>query len=63
MTTTNRQIKTGHNIDQTLIVLIAKNATKFNGKSINKGEIIKCTKSEAKRILSLDKSSFEIKLD
>lgn len=59
----NRQIKTGHNQDQAMIILVAKKDCAFNGKALKNGDILKCTKSEAKRILSMDKSSFEIKLD
>lgn len=63
MNISNRQIKTGHTVDNSFIILVAKKTGKFNGKSFEIGQTIKCTRSEARRILCIDKSMFEIKLD
>lgn len=63
MVTSNRQIKTGHSMNDGMLVLSAKRAGKFNGKDYTEGQTIKCTRSEARRLMLMDKTMFEILVD
>ena len=63
MVTSNRQVKTDHNANQDMVTLVAKKDGRFNGKEVYAGKVVKCTKSEARRILAIDKSMFEIRMD
>jgi len=63
MVTSNRQVKTDHNANQDMVTLVAKRDGKFAGKEIYAGKVVKCTKSEARRIMSTDKSMFDIRMD
>lgn len=63
VTTNNRSINTGHAPEQQMIVLEFIRDGKFNGKEVKAGQTIKCTRSEARRFLSIDKSLLRILLD
>lgn len=63
MVTSNRQIKTGHSMNDGMMVLEVKRTGKFNGKQFEAGQTIKCTRSEARRLMLMDKTMFEIRVD
>lgn len=63
VTSKNRSINTGHAPEQQLIVLEFIRDGKFNGKQVEAGQTIKCTRSEARRFLSIDKTMVRILLD
>lgn len=63
VTSKNRSINTGHSPEQQMIVLEFIRDGKFSGKNYKAGDTIKCTKSEARRFLAIDKSMLRILLD
>lgn len=63
MVTSNRSINTGHAPEQKMMVLEFTRDGKFNGKSVVAGQTIKCTRSEARRFLAIDKSMLKVLLD
>lgn len=63
MVAKNRQIKTGHDSQRDMMNVEVVMSGKVLGKEVTAGEIITCTKSEAKRLLSVNKKMFKITLD
>lgn len=63
VTAKNRSILTSHAPEQSGVVLEITRSGKFNGKEYQAGETIKCTRSEARRLLATDKSMFKITMD
>lgn len=63
MTISNRQINTGHSKSDGMVRLIAKKEITIGGKELKVGDEIVCTRSESKRILSICKADFTLKLD
>lgn len=62
MDTLNRQVRTDFNKDSSSIELEVVRAGIYAGKNITAGEIVKVSKSEAKRILTIHKGLFKIKI-
>jgi uncharacterized protein YfdQ (DUF2303 family) len=62
MTSMNRQMNTGAENKGQMITLEATQNTTFRGKSVQAGQSVTVSKSEAKRLLSMAKV-FRIKLD
>jgi len=63
VTAKNRSILTSHAPEQSLMVLEFTRSGKFQGKEYQAGETIKCTRSEARRLLITDKSMFKVSMD
>lgn len=55
MNTLNRSINTNHSANNQKIFLEFTSDSKYNGENVKAGHKIECTKSEAKRILSMRK--------
>lgn len=61
--TMNRQITTGFNAShEQLIELEALKDTKHDGKPIKAGEVVRVSKSEAKRLLTSAKDTFRVSI-
>lgn len=56
MVTSNRSINTNHSPNNQMITLEFIKDTKYNGSDVKAGHTIECTKSEAKRILAINKN-------
>lgn len=63
VTAKNRSIITGHAQGEQMIVLEFIKDGKFDGKEVKAGETIKCTRSQARRFLAMDKSIVKLLLD
>jgi hypothetical protein len=61
--TSNRQINTGFDAKAQMITLEATKIVSYDGKQIDAGQSVTVSKSEAKRLLSLSKGVFRIKMD
>ena len=62
-TPSNRAINTGHNPADQLITLEATEDVKYAGRTLQKGEAVEVSKSEAKRLLTLSKGKLQIRMD
>lgn len=61
----NRQINTDFNKqkDDSFMIIEVTEDTKVYGKSYPKGKTFKCTRSEARRLMSINSKVFKIKVD
>lgn len=59
----DRQIKTGSSESQSVIILDVLKNIKLGGIDIKAGQTINASKSEAKRLLTLDPKAFKISMD
>lgn len=59
----DRQIKTGHNVKQIGMTLEAQKEVTIGGKKMKAGDTIEVTRSEARRLMVLDKTMFKVLLD
>lgn len=62
MTTNNRQVDTKFNSKQSIDLEVVRSGI-YGGKEVKGGDIIKVSKTEAKRILTIHKGLFRIKID
>lgn len=63
MNTLNRQIRTDHNAQaDSSIELEVVRAGVYQGKKLETGEVVTVSKSEARRILTIHKGLFKIKI-
>jgi len=63
MVTSNRQINTKHSPAQSILTLEVLKECTLGGRKMVVGEKFQASKSEAKRLLMLDKKMFKVLLD
>jgi len=59
----DRQIRTGHSPAQGMMTLEVLKSTKIGGREVQAGETIQVTRSEARRLMAIDKTLFKVSVD